>query len=139
MLSALGWFGGPTPVHRPLPGSPAIDRTIATANCPLVDQRGLPRPRDGGGSSAAVCDIGAVELAGVGEIFVEGFECGYLTPWSAVQRCWLSATGGLRPGVGRSRTATVRRSCCALSLRRSPLPERSREPEDTMKLAVHNE
>ncbi len=35
------------------------------------------------GSSAAVCDIGAVELAGAGEIFVEGFECGHLAPWSA--------------------------------------------------------
>ena len=84
MLSVLGWFGGPTPVHRPLPGSPAIDRSIATANCPCVDQRGLYRPRDGGGSSAAVCDIGAVELAGVGEIFVDNFECGFTTAWSTV-------------------------------------------------------
>ncbi len=83
MLSGLGWFGGPSPVHRPLPGSPAIDRTIATANCPLEDQRRQPRPRDGGGGPAAVCDIGAVELAGAGEIFVETFESGFLTPWSA--------------------------------------------------------
>ncbi len=83
MLSNLGWYGGPTPVHRPLPGSPAVDQAIAAPGCPPVDQRELSRPRDGGGSSAAVCDIGAVEFAGVGEVFVEGFECGYLTPWSA--------------------------------------------------------
>lgn len=84
MLSNLRWFGGPTPVRRPLPGSPLIDRSIAAPGCPPVDQRGLARPRDGGGSAAAVCDIGAVELAGEGEIYVETFECGLLTPWSGV-------------------------------------------------------
>lgn len=83
-LSDLGWFGGPTPVHRPLPGSPLIDRSIAAAGCGVEDQRSLTRPRDGGGSAAAVCDIGAVELAGAGELFVETFESGFLSPWSVV-------------------------------------------------------
>jgi hypothetical protein len=83
MISDLGWYGGPTPVHRPLPGSPAVDQAIAAPNCPILDQRGLVRPLDGGGSSAAVCDIGAVELAGAGEIFVETFESGFFNPWSA--------------------------------------------------------
>jgi hypothetical protein len=83
-LSNLRWLGGPTPVRRPLPGSPAIDRSVAGPGCLPVDQRGQSRPRNAGGSAAAVCDIGAVEVAGAGEIFVENFECGYLTPWSTV-------------------------------------------------------
>ena len=84
MLSGLGWYGGSTPVHQPLPGSPAVDQTIAALACPSFDQRGLSRPRDGDGDGGAVCDIGAVELAGPGEIFVETFESGFLTPWSDV-------------------------------------------------------
>jgi len=84
MLSGLGFLGGPTPTHRPLPGSPAVDQPIAAAGCACVDQRGLARPRDGGGTSAAVCDIGAVELAGAGEIFAETFHCGFTTAWSTV-------------------------------------------------------
>jgi hypothetical protein len=85
-ISALGFFGGPTPVYRPLAGSPAIDASIAASNCPGLDQRGLSRPRDGDGTAGAVCDIGAVELAGPGEIFVETFESGFSTPWSEVVR-----------------------------------------------------
>lgn len=84
VISALGFFGGPTPVYRPMAGSPALDAPVASLNCPAEDQRGLTRPRDGGGTPAAVCDIGAVELAGAGEIFVETFDCGFLTPWSDV-------------------------------------------------------
>jgi hypothetical protein len=83
-LSSLGWFGGPTPVHRPLAESPAIDAPIAGSSCPDLDQRGLSRPQDGDGDGSAVHDIGAVELAAPGEIFVETFECGFTTPWSDV-------------------------------------------------------
>jgi hypothetical protein len=83
-LSALGFFGGPAPVHQPLTGSPAVDAPVAAANCPDEDQRGLSRPRDGNGTGAAVCDIGAVELAAPGEIFVETSECGFTTGWSEV-------------------------------------------------------
>ncbi len=86
MLSDLGWFGGPTPVRRPQPGSPAVDEPLVGSACSIADQRGLSRPRDGGGDPASDCDIGSVELAGAGEIFVEGFECGFLTPWSDVVR-----------------------------------------------------
>ncbi len=46
--------GGPTPVLRPAPGSPAIDHG---ADCAPVDQRGAAR-------SAAACEIGAVEVTG---------------------------------------------------------------------------
>jgi hypothetical protein len=81
-LSALGFFGGPAPVYRPLAGSPAVDVAIATPGCPALDQRGLPRPQDGDGDGNAICDIGAVEIAGAGELFVETFECGFTTPWS---------------------------------------------------------
>jgi hypothetical protein len=83
-LSELGFFGGPTPVYQPLTGSPAVDAPVAAGNCPDEDQRGLSRPRDGNGNGAAVCDIGAVELAAPGEIFVETFDCGFTTGWSDV-------------------------------------------------------
>jgi len=83
-LSALGFFGGPAPVHRPLPGSLALDQPLAVPGCTASDQRRLSRPRDGNGDGAAVCDIGAVELAGPGEVFVETFDCGFTTAWSVV-------------------------------------------------------
>lgn len=83
-LGALDLIGGPTPVHRPLTGSPLIDVSIAGPNCSLLDQRRLSRPRDGDGTGGPDCDIGAVELAGPAEIFVDGFECSLTTAWSAV-------------------------------------------------------
>lgn len=46
--------GGPTPVFRPAPGSPAIDHG---ADCEPVDQRGAAR-------SATACEIGSVEVTG---------------------------------------------------------------------------
>jgi parallel beta-helix repeat protein len=59
MLSELGYFGGRTPVHRPLEGSPVID--MGDTDCPRKDQRGFKRPTDGNGDGVAVCDCGAVE------------------------------------------------------------------------------
>jgi CSLREA domain-containing protein len=53
-LLPLNATGGPTPVHRPDAGSPAIDHG---ADCEPVDQRGAAR-------SAAACEIGAVEVTG---------------------------------------------------------------------------
>jgi CSLREA domain-containing protein len=82
LLSTLGSFGGPAPVYQPLAGSPALDAAVAAPGCAAVDERGLSRPRDGDGTGGAVCDIGAVELAGPGEIFVDGFECAFVTGWS---------------------------------------------------------
>ena len=46
--------GGVTGTILPAPGSPAID-TGQAADCPAIDQRGMPRP-------AGACDVGAVEL-----------------------------------------------------------------------------
>lgn len=52
-LLPLNATGGPTPVHRPDTGSPAIDHGTA---CEPVDQRGAAR--------SAACEIGSVEVTG---------------------------------------------------------------------------
>lgn len=65
MLASLGRYGGPTETMPPLPGSPAVDAAISTADSPSVDQRGLPRYWDGEidpGNPGNQSDIGAVEL-----------------------------------------------------------------------------
>jgi hypothetical protein len=54
LLGPLGDYGGPTPTHALLPGSPAID-AADPALCPPTDQRGIPRPQ------GAACDVGSVE------------------------------------------------------------------------------
>lgn len=48
--------GGPTAVHVPQGGSPAINAGSNTG-CPATDQRGFPRP-------IGTCDLGAVETGG---------------------------------------------------------------------------
>ncbi len=63
MLSILGYFGGPTQTHIPLPGSPAIG--IDYFDLPSTDQRGMPRSSPG--------SAGAVERQD-DEIFRYGFE-----------------------------------------------------------------
>lgn len=40
-------------------GSAAVDKAVG--NCPVQDQRGAQRPRDGDGDGVAVCDLGAYE------------------------------------------------------------------------------
>ncbi len=60
-LEPLAHFGGLTPTHRPLPGSPVID-TADDLLCGEFDQRGTTRPEDGDGDDIPLCDIGAVEL-----------------------------------------------------------------------------
>ncbi len=63
-LSVLGAYGGHTPTHALLPGSPALDAIpAATLGCGttlLNDQRGVTRPQPTGGT----CDIGAFESTG---------------------------------------------------------------------------
>jgi len=81
-LSTFGWYGGPAPVLRPAAGSAAIDQEIAGPNGSPLDQRLFARPRDGDGDGGATWDIGAVELWAPGEVFLDGFECGFLTSWS---------------------------------------------------------
>jgi len=50
--------GGPTWTMMPAPGAPVVDAGT-NVFCPRTDQRGVPRPRDGG--AGPVCDMGAVE------------------------------------------------------------------------------
>lgn len=61
ILGGIDDNGGPTFTILPLPGSPLIDGGLATG-CPPTDQRGFPRPVDGGDpDTIAQCDVGAVE------------------------------------------------------------------------------
>jgi hypothetical protein len=53
-LGPLANNGGPTATHALLPGSVAIDAGVA--DCPPVDQRGVPRPQ------GHACDTGAYEV-----------------------------------------------------------------------------
>lgn len=84
-LSGLADHGGSTATHVPLAGSPALEAASACTNglgFPIfADQRGEPRPVDDGGAPGAQCDLGAVEGA---PIFLDGFETGDSSAWSAV-------------------------------------------------------
>jgi hypothetical protein len=63
LLDDLRFNGGTMPTYKPLPGSPAIDSGPTTrGSCPTRDQRGVPRPADGDGDGARICDRGAVEV-----------------------------------------------------------------------------
>jgi len=91
-LGTLDDHGGPVPTLVPNPGSPLIDAgnpagctgepdaDVTTAPAPLTtDARGFPRALDPSGSGVPRCDIGAAEFA----IFVDGFEVGDRSAWSA--------------------------------------------------------
>jgi CSLREA domain-containing protein len=58
--AGIGQHGGPTRTYLLAPGSPAIDGGENT-DCPMTDQRGLPRPVARLGATA-LCDVGAVEM-----------------------------------------------------------------------------
>jgi hypothetical protein len=58
----LGMAGGRPAFFPLLPGSPAIDAGDVSS-CPGVDQRGHPRPQDGGSDGASGCDLGSYESA----------------------------------------------------------------------------
>ena len=68
-LSPLQDHGGPTMTHALMAGSQAIDAgnpagcSDQEGNLLVSDQRGVARILDGNGDGAAICDIGAFELA----------------------------------------------------------------------------
>ncbi len=68
-LGPLALYGGPTPTHALLAGSPALDKGSFAGAAISTDQRGLPRPIDipsitaaSGGNNS---DIGAYELQAI--------------------------------------------------------------------------
>ncbi len=73
MLLPLANYGGPTETHPPAFQSPVVDAAVFDPgeSCDVVDQRFLPRPKDGDSSGVAECDIGAVEILSIGEIVFE--------------------------------------------------------------------
>ncbi len=81
MLAPLARLGGPTPVHRLLPGSPAIDlgdpNAAGLGNVPFFDQRGFPFDRIELDPDTGVgrIDIGAFEIQNdvllVGDLFLD--------------------------------------------------------------------
>jgi CSLREA domain-containing protein len=60
LLGPLQDNGGPSWTHALSANSPAID-TADNNGCPVIDQRGAPRPVDGDGDDDPVCDMGAYE------------------------------------------------------------------------------
>lgn len=54
--------GGNISTHALIAGSPAIDAIPESECSTTIDQRGVPRPKDGDGDTIADCDIGAFEL-----------------------------------------------------------------------------
>lgn len=77
-LGPLQNNGGPTWTHALLTGSPAIDNANPAAPgsgaeaCPMIDQRGYARPRDGDGDGTSRCDMGAYERQSASTVY---------TPW----------------------------------------------------------
>ncbi|MFL6198896.1 MAG: choice-of-anchor Q domain-containing protein [Thermoanaerobaculia bacterium] len=80
-LLPLAATGGPTPVHRPNTGSPAIDHG---AGCEPVDQRGAAR-------SETACEIGSVEVTG--QCITGGPALCLNRSRFQVQVTWTTATG----------------------------------------------
>lgn len=82
LLGPLQANGGPTATMALPMNSPAVDAGDVSCGTVTTDQRGLPRPFDGDGSTTAECDIGAYEFQHV--IFMDGFESGTTSAWSIV-------------------------------------------------------
>ncbi|MCA1639582.1 MAG: FG-GAP-like repeat-containing protein, partial [Acidobacteria bacterium] len=127
MISALGMYGGPTPTHALLPGSPAINAGN-NANAPAAaDQRGFTRIVGG------IVDLGAYEFncsytisptsqpisssGGSGTVSVTTTSA---CAWAATSNVsWITVTGGnigsgngtvsftVQPNTGVERTGTV--------------------------------
>jgi len=92
LLAALGNYGGPllgadnrpTLVHMPKAGSPAIDGVVGS-DAPSTDQRGVPRPQNGGQGGGY--DIGAVEVTAAD--LVTPTPTPTATPAGAIPRAYL--------------------------------------------------
>jgi CSLREA domain-containing protein len=97
-LNPLADNGGPTRTHALRPGSPAIDAGNP-ADCPVMDQRGEPRPVDYDDSGSAVGDIGAFELQGDETASLSGLEEGTLYSLGSTLVQVRRNTGSADPGT----------------------------------------
>lgn len=69
-LAPLGNYGGPTLTMPPLPGSLALDASLALFPTTIIDQRGYPRGQDGDGNSYGEMDLGAVERSAASKFII---------------------------------------------------------------------
>jgi CSLREA domain-containing protein len=109
-LGPLADNGGPTFTMLPQPGSPLIDppgNADLTAECPALDQRGLPRPQDGLVGGAVTCDIGAVEAAAPKILTVSSTGQGTVTSAPAGITCPSTCNAGYPNGSVVTLTATA--------------------------------
>jgi hypothetical protein len=80
MLGNLAMNGGWVETHAPASNSPAVEHgdgatSAGFFNCPLADQRGVPRPPGEAGINGQACDAGAFELStNSGELEAEDAE-----------------------------------------------------------------
>lgn len=96
LLAPLARLGGPTPVHRLLPGSPAVDagdsNNAGLGNVPVQDQRGFPFDRI---ENSFRIDIGSFEVQDdvllVGDVATDP-DAGYATFVAALDESNLTPT-----------------------------------------------
>ena len=107
LLGPLSLNGGTTLTRVPMVGSPAID-SGANGSCQPDDQRGAPRPLTG--STALVCDLGAVEVlpcTGAPTAYFSGWT---ITAQATFEACYQATLGSVDVLAGGDLTVRVRDS-----------------------------
>ena len=117
LLGALQNNGGQTDTFALQSNSPAID-AVPIANCPPTDQRGDPRPAEGGNA----CDIGAFEGS---------FEASPTPTATATRTATATATTAATATATATSSATATATATATPPRRPPpLPAQPQQPHN---------